>query len=172
MVIVFAAYWNGTISVNEARWIWRNKPCLRTGKVREYNMLIHVVTYWHRDMPEQAGISEDNQWFLDRSIRINNTSGLLLQENRSATCEAEEPSILLRLEKAVFAEPPTASTFCPNGYTVGFCPSVEITNEGEVRSFGDAFLSLEIWWPAKCWSLRTLLALSERSLSTEWCYKI
>jgi len=30
--------------------------------------------------------------------------GLLLQENRSATCEAEEPSILLRLEKAVFAD--------------------------------------------------------------------
>lgn len=30
--------------------------------------------------------------------------GLLLQENRSATCQAEEPSVLLRLEKAVFAD--------------------------------------------------------------------
>eukprot|EP00913_Durusdinium_trenchii_P004420 g4099.t1 len=30
--------------------------------------------------------------------------GLLLQENRSATCEADEPSTLLRLEKAVFAD--------------------------------------------------------------------
>lgn len=91
--------------------------------VQHVDTCCDILTWWHA---WQAGISEDNQWFFDRSIRINKPSGLLLQENRSATCEAEEPSILLRLEKAVFAEPPAASTFCQTVTLLVFAPQ-EIT---------------------------------------------
>ena len=64
---------------------------------------------------DELMILKDTFFLAGKSVQLalgdflQRVSGLLLQENRSATCEAEEPSILLRLEKAVFAAPWSSS---------------------------------------------------------------